>query len=146
MITLFTIGFTKKNAEKFFTLLRNAGVKRLLDIRLNNSSQLAGFAKKDDLAFLVRELCHADYLHLEQLAPTQEILDAFKKAKGEWVVFERAFNQLISTRHIENTVTPELLDHGCLLCSEETPEHCHRRLVGEYLQKHIPNLQVVHLQ
>ncbi len=145
MTTLYTIGFTRKNAKKFFTLMREAGVRRLLDVRLNNSSQLAGFAKKDDLAFFMRELCQADYLHLPQLAPTQDILDAFKKNKGDWRVYEFAFNALMVSRKVETTVEEELLDHGCLLCSEDTPEHCHRRLVAEYLQQHYPDLRVVHL-
>lgn len=145
MTTLFTIGFTKKNAKKFFTLMRDAGVKRLLDVRLNNSSQLAGFAKKDDLTFFMREICHADYVHLPQLAPTQDILDAFKKQKGDWGVYEVAFNKLLISRRVESTVGIDLLDGGCLLCSEDTPEHCHRRLVAEYLQKHHPDLRVVHL-
>jgi uncharacterized protein (DUF488 family) len=145
MITLYTIGFTKKNAKKFFTLMRDAGVKRVLDVRLNNSSQLSGFAKRDDLAFFMREICHADYVHLPQLAPTQEILDAFKKHKGEWSVYEVAFNKLLLSRRVEKTVKAALLDRGCLLCSENTPEYCHRRLVAEYLQKHYPDMHVVHL-
>ena len=125
-MTLYTIGFTKKNAEKFFKLMRDAGVERLLDVRLNNSSQLARFARKDDLAFFMRELCQADYLHLPQLAPTKDILDAYKKEKGDWGDYEPAFNELMLTRRVETIVGKELLDGGCLLCSEDTPEHCHR--------------------
>lgn len=145
MITLYTIGFTKKNAKKFFTLVRDAGVKRLLDVRLNNSSQLAGFAKKDDLTFFMREICHADYVHLPQFAPTQDILDDFKKQKGDWNVYEVAFNKLLVSRRVETTVNAELLDGGCLLCSEDTPEHCHRRLVADYLKHHHPDMRIVHL-
>ena len=145
MITLYTIGFTKKTAARFFTLMRDAGVKTLLDVRLNNSSQLAGFAKKDDLAFFLREICHAEYVPMPQLAPTQDILDAFKKDKGDWGVYEVAFNKLLVSRRVETTVDPSLLDGGCLLCSEDTPEHCHRRLVAEYLQKYHPGMRIVHL-
>ena len=145
MTTLYTIGFTKKNAQKFFTLLRNAGVKRILDVRLNNSSQLAGFAKKDDLAFFMREICNADYVYLPQLAPTQDILDAYKKQNGDWGAYESAFNKLLHSRRVESTVDAALLDGGCLLCSEDTPKQCHRRLVAEYLQKHHSDMRIVHL-
>jgi uncharacterized protein (DUF488 family) len=142
---IFTIGFTKKSAETFFTRLKDAKVKRLIDIRLHNSSQLAGFTKKDDLEFFTRAICNIEYLHLPELAPTEEILDTYKKAKKpDWQQYERQFNALIKSRHIEKT-SREVIDGGCLLCSEETPEHCHRRLVAEYLQKHWPNVQIEHL-
>jgi uncharacterized protein (DUF488 family) len=145
VITLYTIGFTKKSAEHFFSLIREVGVKCLLDVRLSNSSQLAGFAKKDDLAFFMREICHANYVHLPQFAPTQDILDAFKKEKGDWETYEMAFNKLLVSRRVEETVNKELLDGGCLLCSEDRPEKCHRRLTAEYLQKYFPDMRIVHL-
>src|SRR5580658_5678854 len=134
---LFTIGFTKKSAETFFTRLMNAGVKRLIDVRLNNVSQLAGFTKKDDLRYFTKAICNIDYVHLPELAPTAEILDPYKKAKnGDWALYERQFLDLMRSRNIEITVSPEVLDGGCLQCSEETPHHCHRRLVAEYLREH----------
>jgi len=142
---LFTIGFTKKTAETFFTRLSEAGVRRLVDIRLNNSSQLAGFAKKNDLEYFVRELCAADYVHLPELAPTQEILDAYKKRKGDWSAFEEQFLALIESRRIEATAPRELLDGGCLLCSEEKPDNCHRRLVAEYLAERWGDVEIVHI-
>ena len=145
MIVLYTIGFTKKDAAKFFSLVRDAGVKRILDIRLNNTSQLAGFTKKNDLAFFAREICRADYVHLPQLAPTQDLIDDLKKRKGDWEAFEAAFNELLENRQVEKTVDAALLDGGCLLCSEDMPEHCHRRLVAEYFQKHHRDISVVHL-
>jgi uncharacterized protein (DUF488 family) len=145
MTTLFTIGFTQKTAEQFFTLLKKAGVKRILDIRLNNVSQLAGFAKRDDLRFFLREICHADYRHLPECAPTAQILNAFKKQKGDWRSYVEHFLALIHTRRIENVLTLALLDHGCLLCSEATPERCHRRLVAEYMRGKMPDLRIVHL-
>lgn len=144
-IHLFTIGFTQKNAEKFFTLLRQARVRRVLDIRLNNVSQLAGFTKRDDLRFFLREICSADYRHVPECAPSADILDAFKKNGGSWEAYVRAFLPLIGSRRIETIMTPELLDYGCLLCSEPTPEKCHRRLVAEYLKERIEGLMVTHL-
>src|SRR5258707_563730 len=133
---IFTIGFTKKSAETFFNRLKNAGVKCLVDVRLNNVSQLAGFAKKDDLRFFTKEICHIDYVHVPVLAPTAEILDPYKKAKhGDWPLNERQFIDLMRSRRIEETVSKDLLDGGCLLCSEEKPHHCHRRLIAEYLKE-----------
>ncbi len=143
-IQLFTIGFTKKTAEEFFTKLQQAGVQRLLDTRLNNVSQLAGFAKKDDLRYFLKSIANIDYQHLPQLAPTQQMLDAFKKEKGKWSDYEIQFLALIQERKIES-LPPPLFHQACLLCSEETPEHCHRRLVAEYLQRHWPALTITHL-
>ncbi len=143
---IFTIGFTKKSAEAFFTLLSQAGVQRLIDVRLNNVSQLAGFTKRDDLRYFTKTICGIDYIHLPQLAPTADILDAFKKQKAtDWTLYEQQFNHLIQERRIEETTSREMLDGGCLLCSEETPEHCHRRLVAEYLQQQWPDVEIVHL-
>lgn len=142
---LFTIGFTKKSAETFFTTLHEAGVKRLIDVRLNNVSQLAGFSKRDDLAYFARVICGIEYLHEPQLAPTQEILNAFKKNRGAWEDYERDFLALMAERRIESGFRPDQLDRACLLCSEETPEHCHRRLVAEYLRDKWPDLEIRHL-
>src|SRR5271154_6305503 len=128
---VFTIGFTKKSAEVFFTSLTSAGVKRLLDVRLNNVSQLAGFTKKNDLHYFTKAICQIDYHHLPELAPTQEILDTYKKKKGDWQYYEVEFLNLMKARKIEETLKKSDLDAACLLCSEETPEHCHRRLVAE---------------
>jgi len=132
---IFTIGFTKKSAETFFTSLKNAGVKRLIDIRLNNVSQLAGFTKRNDLCYFTKTICSIDYIHCPDLAPTQDILNAYKKQKGDWGLYERQFLDLIRARRIEEKVSREMLDNGCLLCSEEKPHHCHRRLVAEYLKE-----------
>lgn len=144
-IQLFTIGFAETGAETFFSLLRRSGAKRIIDVRLNNTSQLAGFTKKDDLRFLLRAVCDMDYIHVPLLAPTQAILDALKKHKGSWTEYETAFNRLIATRSVEHAITPEMAHLGCLLCSEKRPEHCHRRLVGEYLQTKWPDVEVRHL-
>jgi uncharacterized protein (DUF488 family) len=142
---IFTIGFTRKSAEAFFTELKDAGVKRLVDVRLNNTSQLAGFTKKDDLQYFTRAICGIDYIHVPELAPTAEILDAFKKRKGDWRVYEEQFLDLMRSRRIEETVSRDLIDGGCLLCSEEKPDHCHRRLVAEYLRDKWGDIEIVHL-
>ncbi len=131
----FTIGFTKKNAETFFGFLNRAQIKTLIDVRLNNVSQLAGFAKRDDLQFFLRELCDADYEHIPDLAPTKKILDAYKKEGMPWQQYEDKFMDLMVQRNIERTVPVSLIDNGCLLCSEHKPHHCHRRLVVEYLNE-----------
>ena len=142
---LFTIGFTRKSAESFFTELKSAGVKRLIDVRLNNVSQLAGFTKKADLRYFARAICNIEYVHIPDLAPTQAILDAYKKHKGDWNVYERQFLLLMRERHVEDKVSPEILEGACLLCSEEKPEHCHRRLVAEYLRQKWADIEIEHL-
>ena len=143
---LFTIGFTKKSAETFFTKLKDSGAKRLVDVRLNNVSQLAGFAKKNDLRYFTKAICNIEYVHLPQLAPTAEILNPYKKAKnGDWELYERQFLELIRARHIESTTPRELLDGACLLCSEEKPHHCHRRLVAEYLKDKWSDVDIEHI-
>lgn len=142
---LYTIGFTKKNAEQFFGKLKQAGLTRIIDTRLNNVSQLAGFTKKDDLRFFAKEILGVDYIHAPSLAPTKDILDAYKKDGGDWSVYERKFNELIGSRHIENTLDKDMLDGACLLCSEPTPHHCHRRLVAEYLRDQWGNVDIKHL-
>lgn len=140
-----TIGFTKKSAEAFFTKLQRSGAKRVVDVRLNNVSQLAGFAKRNDLQFFLHEICHMDYVHVPELAPTQDILDEYKKNKGDWGVFEQKFLALIRKREIEKKIDPALIADGCLLCSEDQPHHCHRRLVAEYLKSHWGDLEVSHI-
>lgn len=144
-IQIFTIGFAETNAEQFFTSLRNAGVKRIVDVRLNNTSQLAGFSKKDDLRFFLREVVGIEYVHIPELAPTQEILHAFKKYKGSWTVYEQEFNALMAKRGIEKVLSRDTVHLGCLLCSEKKPHHCHRRLVAEYLKKHWGDVATDHL-
>jgi uncharacterized protein (DUF488 family) len=142
---IFTLGFTKKSAESFFSKLKNAGAERLIDIRLNNVSQLAGFTKRDDLRYFTKVICSIDYLHMPELAPTQQMLDDFKKLKGDWGLYEERFLQLMKERRIEETVSPEALDGACLLCSEEKPTHCHRRLVAEYLKEKWVGVEIAHI-
>ena len=143
---VFTIGFTQTTAADFFGRLRRYGIRRLVDVRLNNVSQLAAFAKRDDLSFFLKELCGAEYLHEIRLAPTQEMLDAYKKQKGSWDVYASVFLDLMRERHIERELNPDLFDvPTALLCSEPTADHCHRRLVVEYLQEKWSDVRSVHL-
>lgn len=142
---LFTIGFTQKTAETFFTTLSNAGVRQIIDIRLNNVSQLAGFAKRDDLSWFLKTIGKIGYRHLPELAPTQDIMDDFKKRKGSWSDYEQKFKALLKGRAPETTLDKNLFDHTCLLCSEDKPDHCHRRLVAEYLADRWKGTEIVHL-
>lgn len=145
-LNIFTIGFTKKSADVFFNFLKEANISTLIDVRLNNVSQLSGFAKRDDLKYFLHELCAAEYVHLPDLAPTKEILNAYKKGDIPWEAYEDKFLNLMSQRHIERLVKPALLDNGCLLCSEHEPHLCHRRLVVEYLNENSNlDLKVKHL-
>lgn len=144
-LKLYTIGFTRKSAKAFFTLLQEAEVRCILDVRLNNASQLAGFAKRDDLAYFAKTIGNIEYLHLPILAPTQEMLDAYRKEKRGWDWYEQAYLDLLEERAIETALKPETLDRGCLLCSEDTPDFCHRRLVVEYLEQKWGDIVVHHL-
>jgi uncharacterized protein (DUF488 family) len=142
---VFTIGFTKTTAESFFNRLTQAGVRKVLDVRLNNVSQLAGFAKRDDLTFFLSSIGGIGYEHARELAPTKEMLDAYKKNGGEWDDYAKQFLELMLSRKIEEVVPRESLNGACLLCSEDTPHYCHRRLVVEYLQEKWGDLDIVHL-
>lgn len=143
---ILTIGFTKKSAGEFFELLRSSGSRRIVDVRLNNVSQLAGFAKRDDLAYFLRHICNMDYIHLPELAPTQELLDAYRKKEITWQDYETNFLDLMKQRDIANKLNKEIIDEGCLLCSEDKPTFCHRRLVAEYLASHWGDVEIVHLE
>ena len=140
-----TIGFTKKSAEKFFGLLCGSGATRLVDVRLNNVSQLSGFAKRDDLAYFLGELCGMAYVHRPDLAPTPPMLDDYKKRRIGWEVYEARFMELMEQRDIAGSVPRELLDNAVLLCSEDTAHRCHRRLVVEYLARRWDGVTVEHL-
>lgn len=142
---LYTIGFTRKNAQTFFETLRASGTRRVVDVRLNNVSQLAGFAKKNDLAYFLDKICGIQYVHLPLLAPTQEMLGDYRKGVTDWAAYEGRFLNLMSQRRIEQEVPREVLSGSCLLCSEDKPHHCHRRLVADYLGSHWGEMQVRHL-
>lgn len=142
---LFTIGFTKKSAEQFFRLLKQEGLTKVVDTRLNNVSQLAGFTKRDDLKFFLKEVLGIEYFHMPMLAPTKDILDEYKKNGGDWSTYERKFVDLVKNRKIESKIEKEVLNGACLLCSEPTPHHCHRRLVAEYLSDKWGDIDIHHL-
>jgi uncharacterized protein (DUF488 family) len=144
-ITLFTIGFAGKSAEEFFGALARAGVKRVVDIRLNNVSQLAGFTKKQDLPYLLRALAGIEYAHEPGLAPAKDILDDYKKKRIDWAEYERRYNALLDERRPEASLRPEDFDRTCLLCSEADARQCHRRLAAEHFARVWEHVEVRHL-
>lgn len=144
-MNVFTIGFTKKSAKDFFSRLCLSGAKRIVDVRLNNVSQLAGFAKRDDIAYFLKSICDMDYVHMPILAPTAEMLRSYQRKEINWNEYEERFLELMKIRKIELDVLPEIIADGCLLCSEEKPHHCHRRLVAEYLGSHWGALNIKNL-
>lgn len=145
MIKLYTIGFTEKSAEKFFDLLRNNRVKKIVDTRINNVSQLSGFAKGSDLKFFANEIGHMDYEHNIDFAPTKELLSRYRDKNMTWAQYEIEYLNLLDMRKIVHKINIDTLHENCLLCSEHTPEKCHRRLLAEYLQKVRNDIQIIHL-
>jgi uncharacterized protein (DUF488 family) len=144
--TAFSIGFTEKSAEKFFSLLRTSGASRLIDVRLNNTSQLAGFTKKDDLRFFVKELCNIEYVEIGDLAPEPGPLKDYKNKVIDWPRYEAIYLDLLARRSVEKKLDRNLLNGACLLCSEHKPHQCHRRLALEYLrQQWDDRLNIKHL-
>ncbi|WP_417803277.1 DUF488 family protein [Thalassospira lucentensis] len=133
MTSVSTIGFTQTSAQSFFDRIKSSGVKKVLDVRLNNTSQLSGFAKSRDLEYFLKEICNVDYVHVPDLAPTKIILDQFKKDKGDWKIYEGQFWSLMEKRRIETKLSPDMFDGVCLLCSEAKPHNCHRKIVCDYL-------------
>jgi len=145
MIKLYTIGFTGKSAEQFFNLLRNNYVKKIVDIRLNNVSQLAGFAKGSDLKFFSKEIGNIEYEHNIDFAPSKEILTRYRDKKMTWHEYETEYLNLLDSRKVVQKTDIEKLNESCLLCSEHTPEKCHRRLLAEYLKRLNDEIEIVHL-
>lgn len=143
---IYTIGFTKKSAERFFVLLKDNQIGRLIDIRLKPGGQLAGFAKRDDLAYFLRELIGCEYHHFGFLAPSEDILKTYRQDK-DWERYEERFEALMDERDVLAELDPDFFAEMpcCLLCSEDTPDRCHRRLVAERLTRHWPNVEIVHL-
>ncbi len=142
---LYTIGFTRKSAADFFGLLRESGAKRVVDVRLRNTSGLAGFSKKSDLPWFLRELCDMDYVHLPRLSPTDDLLDAYRGKRVSWEEYEPIFQSIIERRLIRAAIPQDIIADSCLLCSEDQPERCHRRLVAEHLQQHWGDVEIIHL-
>ena len=144
-VRIFTIGFTKTGAREFFTKLRDAGVTRVVDVRLNNRSQLAGFTKQEDLAFFLEAIGGIGYEHRPDLAPTEEILEGYRKKTLDWAAYESRFRALLADRRIEAALAPRQMDGACLLCSEPEAAKCHRRLVAEHLKSKWNNVEIIHL-
>jgi uncharacterized protein (DUF488 family) len=142
---LYTIGFTHKSAEAFFSLLSNSGVKRVIDIRLYNKTQLAGFTKENDLRYFLKVICDIEYQHELNLAPSKEMLDEYVKNKGSWEAYEKSFINLLSERAVEDTSNKDDFYDACLLCSEDEPDFCHRILVARYLNDKWGGIEVCHL-
>jgi uncharacterized protein (DUF488 family) len=145
MIKLYTIGFTEKPAEKFFELLKANNVKKVIDTRINIISQLAGFAKGSDLKFFLSEIGNIGYEHKIDLAPTKEMLSAYRDKKMTWLEYEIQYLNLLDMRNISKKINLDGLHENCLLCSEHTPEKCHRRLLAEYLRNVRTDIQIIHL-
>lgn len=146
MINLFTIGFTKKTAERFFELLATSGIKTILDTRLHNQGQLAGFAKKDDLRFFAQRLVDANYVHWQESAPTEELLTSYKRKTITWDSYEAQYRKLLMGRQIESHSIVSNLNYACLLCSEDKPHKCHRRVLADYLaEKLSTQVKITHL-
>jgi uncharacterized protein (DUF488 family) len=147
--TIYTIGFAGKTAEQFFTLLKNAGVQKLIDVRENRIGQLSGFAKYPDLAFFLDRIASITYSHEPRLAPSPEIRAAYRST-GDWAAYESAFRQLMLDRNIPKGLDPgEFNSTVAFLCSEPEPEKCHRRIVAEILSQFLAtngyNIPVIHL-
>jgi len=145
MTKIFTIGYAGKNAKEFFTILKQAGIRKIIDVRLYNTSQLAGFTKKQDIEYLLQAIVGADYVHLPVMAPTKQLLNDYKKGLINWQQYETQFKGVISQRQIEKHLVWQDMDMSCLLCSEAKADNCHRRLVAEYLAKHRQNVSICHL-
>nr|DAQ00632.1 MAG TPA: protein of unknown function DUF488 [Caudoviricetes sp.] len=145
MIKLYTIGFTGKSAEKFFNLLKEAEVEKIIDTRINNVSQLSGFAKGTDLKFFAKEIGKMSYEHEIDFAPTKDLLADYRSKKITWQEYEKEYLNLLDLRKIKSKIEIQKLHKNCLLCSEHTAEKCHRRLLAEYLQQSFNDVEVIHL-
>lgn len=146
MINLYTIGFAGKSAENFFDLLQDASVKKIIDTRINNVSQLAGFAKGADMKYFARKIGGMDYVHQLDFAPTKELLSGYREKRISWEQYEVEYLNLLDMRKIVSKIDIEQLHGNCLLCSEHGPQKCHRRLLAEYLQQVKGGIEILHLQ
>lgn len=145
---IFTIGFTKKDAKTFFELLQKNKIDLLLDIRLNNVSQLAGFAKGNDLGYFINEILNAKYIHDTRFAPTKELLDSYRDKNINWLEYEKEFNKIIEDRRLVDIFQDNYYknyERVCLLCSESEAEKCHRRLIAEYLKENFSDIEIIHI-
>lgn len=145
MIKLFTIGFTEKSAETFFDLLQKSKVKKIIDVRLNNSSQLSGYAKGRDLKYFAKEIANIDYVHIVDLAPTKALLSGYRKKLINWEEYVYKYNNILKERKVLDSLDISSLDYSCFLCSEHKPDKCHRRLLVEYIKKENKEIIINHL-
>jgi len=144
---IYTIGFTKKSANEFFNLIKKNDIQLLIDIRIHPQGQLAGFAKQEDLPYFLEELSnHCHYEHNPLLAPTKELLKKYRENK-DWPLYEKAFMKLMDERQVPQILNKSVFENQriCLLCSEASPENCHRRLVAEKLASSWQNVEVIHI-
>jgi uncharacterized protein (DUF488 family) len=144
-MNIYTIGFTKKSAEEFFNILIKNSVRRIIDTRLNNRSQLAGFTKEEDLKYFLKKIANIEYVYMPQWAPTDEILNGYRKKLISWEQYEKKYTDILKGRNILEKLDFSILENACLLCSEDKPEHCHRRLLAEYLVRHNNSIKIIHL-
>ena len=147
MRKIFTIGSTRKTAENFFETLKEHGVKKIIDVRLNNTSQLLGFTKSYDLEYLLRVIMGAKYFHDKKFAPSEKIFVRYKKGIIGWDDYEKEFDELMNYRDIDTYIADNYFDaeNICLLCTEVSPEYCHRRLVAEKIRDVLGDVEIVHL-
>ena len=142
---IFTIGYAGKNARQFFSILKQAGIRKVIDVRLYNTSQLAGFTKRQDIEYFLQAIVGAGYIHLPIMAPTKQLLNDYKKGLINWQQYQKQFKSIIGRRQIEKHLMPQDMDMSCFLCSEAKADNCHRRLVAEYLAEHWQNASIHHL-
>ena len=146
MTRIFTIGYAGKSAQEFFTILKQAGgIRKVIDVRLYNTSQLAGFTKRQDIKYFLQTIVGAKYIHLPIMAPTKQLLNSYKEKLVNWQQYETQFKRIIAQRQIEKHFVPQDMDMSCFLCSEAKADNCHRRLVVEYLAKYWQDVSICHL-
>jgi len=142
---IFTVGYAGKNACQFFTILKQAGIRKVIDVRLYNTSQLAGFTKKQDIEYFLQAIVGAEYISLPIMAPTKQLLNDYKKGQISWQQYETQFKSIITQRQIEKHIMSQDMNMSCFLCSETTADNCHRRLIAEYMAELWPNISIIHL-
>ena len=145
LVKVFTIGYAGKNAREFFTILKQTGIRKVIDVRLYNTSQLAGFTKRQDIEYFLQSIVDAEYAHLPIMAPTKQLLNSYKKGLISWQQYETQFKSIITQRQIEKHIIPQDMNMACFLCSEAKAGNCHRRLVAEYLAGLWPIISIIHL-
>ncbi len=151
---LYTIGFKKRSAEKFFTILKDSNIQKLIDVRRKNNSLFSGFTKKQDLRFFLEECFAIIYEHIPEFAPSEGLLKSYRKRIGSkkydlnaWDDYERQFYREVLSKPIVGRfkIAVETFSSVCLLCSEEKADYCHRRLLAEYFERQLSNIKVIHL-